>query len=121
MRWIAMVVVAAVVGMSAAALAQSENKAAADAAFERGKKLMDEGKTVEACAEFKRSQELDPQLGTQYNLALCYQKVGKLASAYGEFAELAEKDTKAKRKADAKKQAAKLKPRLTQLTLIVND
>ena len=115
------VIVVAAVALPAAALAQSENKAAADAAFKRGKKLIDEGKVEEACTEFKRSQELDPQFGTQYNLALCYEELGRLASAYGEYVELSARDTNKRRKADSKKRAAALTPRLTRLTLIAPD
>jgi hypothetical protein len=111
-----------VLGTAGRAHAQSsENKAAAAAAFEKAKELMDGGDTAGACEQFERSQELDAEFGTQYNLALCYQQLGKLASAYGEFDELAGKDTNAKRKAKAKAYAAQLKPRLTSLTLIVND
>jgi hypothetical protein len=113
---------ALVLAAGGAALAQSsEQKAAASAAFDKAKQLMDDGDTEAACDQFARSQELDPQFGTQYNLALCYQQLGKLASAYGEFGELAGKDTNAKRKAKAKAYAAALKPRLTSLTLIVSD
>jgi hypothetical protein len=111
------VLVAAFVGGAAA----QSNKAAAAAAFDHAKELQTAGKIEEACAEFARSQQLDPQLGTQYNLALCYEKLGKLASAYVEFDELAAKDTNAKRKADSKKRKAKLEARLTRLLLVVNN
>ena len=113
-------VVVAILCVSAVAHAQS-NKAAAAAAFDHAKELQTAGKIEEACGEFARSQQLDPQLGTQYNLALCYEKLGKLASAYVELDELAARDTNAKRKADAKKRKAKLEPRLTRLLLVVNN
>ena len=106
---------------TARAQPESENKAAADAAYQRGRDLMTQGQTEAACAEFRRSYQLDPQFGSQYNLALCYQKLGKLASAYGELSELAAKDTNPKRRARAHELAAKLAPRLTRLTLIVTD
>jgi hypothetical protein len=105
----------------ASSVAHAQNKAAAAAAFDKGKALMDAGKPEEACPEFERSQELDPQFGTQYNLALCYQELGRLASAYGEFDELAGKDTNVKRKKKSKEYAKALKPRLTRLTLVVSD
>lgn len=111
-----------VLALTATAHAQNgENKAAASAAFEQGKTLMASGQIADACDQFKKSEELDPQWGTQYNLALCYEALGKLASAYGEFDELSGKDTNAKRKSSSKDHAKKLKPRLTQLTLIVHD
>jgi hypothetical protein len=98
-----------------------ENKAAAAAAFDAGKKAMADGQTAEACQQFQKSQDLDPQYGTEYNLAICDEALGKLASAYGLYDELSGKDANAKRKADSKDRAKKLKPRLTQLTLVVHD
>jgi len=101
--------------------AQTEKKAAAAAAFDHAKQLRAAGKTEEACAEFQRSQQLDPQLGTQYNLALCYETLGKLASAYVELDELSARDTNPKRRADARKRKTALAARLTRLTVIVHD
>lgn len=111
-----------VLGVTAAAAhAQSgaEAKAAADAAYEKGKALQDAGKCDEAIDHFAKSQELDPQLGTQYNLALCYEEVGRLASAWAEFNEVAAKDTKKKRKADAAKRAKAIEPKLTRMAITV--
>jgi len=99
----------------------AEAKAAADAAFDKGKQLQDAGHCDQAIEQFAKSQELDPQLGTQYNLALCYQEVGRLASAWAEFNELAAKDTNKKRKADAAKRAKAIAPRLTRMALTVAE
>jgi serine/threonine-protein kinase len=38
-----------------------------------------------ACARLRASQRLDPQLGTQLHLAHCYERLGKLASAWSSF------------------------------------
>ena len=67
------------------ATAQSTNKAAADALFNEGKRLMGEGKFAEACPKFKDSQAADPAVGTQLNLARCYKKAGLTASAWSEY------------------------------------
>jgi hypothetical protein len=115
------ILVVVVLGALAGGAAAQSNKAAAAAAFDHAKELQTAGKLEEACAEFARSQQLDPQLGTQYNLGLCYEKLGKLASAYVEFDELAARDSNAKRKADSKKRKAKLEPRLTRLLLVVSN
>jgi hypothetical protein len=99
-----------------AALAQSsENKAAASAAFDRAKQLMDGGDTEAACEQFARSQELDPQFGTQYNLALCYEQQGRIASAWLLFRDVAQLDSNAKRKKDSARRASALEPKLTRL------
>lgn len=109
-----------VVGLApGVAHAQSENKAAAEAAFRQGRDLLARGEYVAACAAFRSSQELDPQLGTQYNLGLCYEKGGMLASAWGELTDLAARDTNNARKKDAAKRARALEPRLVKVLLVV--
>ena len=103
---------------SASARAQSA-KAAAEAAFRKGKELLATGDTAGACAAFEDSEKLDVQLGTQYNLALCYEKLGKLTSAWINFSEVAAKDGKGGRRDDAAKRAKALEPRLTKLVIAV--
>lgn len=119
---LAFVAAAALVPSSAAAQPDdlAQKKAAAEAAFRQGKQLIDTD-VAGACAAFKQSLELDPQFGTQYNLALCYDKLGKLASAWGELTELAAKDPNAARRADAEKRARALEPRLVRLLIVVKS
>lgn len=61
---------------------------AAEALFERGKLLVDQGHTAEACAAFDESQRLDPAGGTLLRLALCHETEGKLATSWLEFLEV---------------------------------
>jgi hypothetical protein len=63
------------------------NRAAAEALFNQGRELMNAGKFVEACPKFEASQQLDPGLGTMLNLAECYEKTGRTASAWAEYRE----------------------------------
>jgi hypothetical protein len=61
---------------------------AAEALFERGKQLVEQGHTAEACAAFDESQRLDPAGGTLLRLALCHEAEGKLATSWLEFLEV---------------------------------
>ncbi|MEO6598271.1 MAG: tetratricopeptide repeat protein [Polyangiaceae bacterium] len=60
---------------------------AAEALFNQGRGLMAAGKFSEACPKFEASQQLDPGLGTMLNLAECYEKTGRTASAWAEYRE----------------------------------
>lgn len=95
------------------------DKAIAEAAFQQGKQLLAAGKINEACTAFEKSQANDPELGTEYNLALCYEKAGRLASAWAAFRELAQRDSNAGRKADSDKHANAIQPRLIKLLISV--
>jgi Tfp pilus assembly protein PilF len=90
---------------------------AAEIVFEQGHQLMQAGKYAEACDAFERSQKLDPQIGTRYNIGLCSEKQGKLTSAWAAFREVAQRDTNVGRRADAQKRADALAPRLTKLLI----
>jgi hypothetical protein len=62
-----------------------ENVAAAQAMFEEARTLMAKGNYAAACAKLEGSQSLDPGAGTEYNLALCYEKAGRTASAWATY------------------------------------
>jgi tetratricopeptide (TPR) repeat protein len=105
----------------AARAAHADDAAIAEAEFVKAKRLMKEGKTADACLAFERSQKLDPQNGTRYNLAICYAELGKTATAFAIFRELAQKDQNAARKADSAKRAEKLEPRLMKLLVVARS
>src|SRR5688572_836836 len=63
----------------------AEERAAADALFQEAKKLLKDGHYGEACAKFAASQDVLPRLGTQLNLADCYEQQGRHASAWATF------------------------------------
>src|ERR1044071_5690414 len=94
-RCINILIVALAAGRSAAAArgeaqpASPPDVAAAQALFEQGRALMARERPEDACPKFEESQRLDPALGTEFNLASCYEKLGKLASAYALFTEVA--------------------------------
>jgi serine/threonine-protein kinase len=104
----------------AKARAQSaEDKAAAEAAFEEGKRLMVAHAYAEACPKFAESLRRDPGIGTMLGLADCFEKNGQTASAWAEFREAA---GAAARKSDrreslARDNAARLGPLLSRVVV----
>jgi thioredoxin-like negative regulator of GroEL len=96
------------------------NRAAAEALFNQGRDLMTAGKFVEACPKFEASQQLDPGLGTMLNLAECYEKTGRTASAWAEYREaipLARAAGSKARQDLAVERAKALEERLSTLTI----
>ena len=65
------------------------NKVAAEALFEEGRKLIAERKAAQACPKFAESQRLDPSPATLLNLGSCYERIGKTASAWATYREAA--------------------------------
>ncbi len=104
-----------VVVVALLAAVASADPSAADIAFKKGRELLKAGKYADACAQFEQSQRLDPQLGTQYNIAQCDDKLGKLATALAIYRELAAKDTNAQRKATEVDLAGQLERRVPKL------
>jgi hypothetical protein len=96
------------------------NRAAAEALFNQGRDLMTAGKFVDACPKFEASQRLDPGLGTMLNLAECYEKTGRTASAWAEYREaipLARAAGSKARQDLASERAQALQERLSTLTI----
>jgi tetratricopeptide (TPR) repeat protein len=57
----------------------------ADAAFEEGRDLFDQGRFREACEKFELSLQLEPSPGTLLNLGNCYEARGDLVLALATF------------------------------------
>jgi hypothetical protein len=87
--------VLAVVLVTTSGSALADQRSRADDAFRRGREAFKAERFAEACEAFEESQALDPQLGTQFNLAQCFEKIGKLASALAIYKELVAVDTNA--------------------------
>ena len=67
------------------AVAHAGDKDKADALFKHGKKLMEEKKYNDACEAFEQSMKLDPGIGTELNIARCYEEWGKLGRAWRSY------------------------------------
>src|ERR1700735_2048415 len=79
---------AAILGSAGHARAQgSTAKVAAETLFEEGRRLMTDGKAAEACPKFAESQKLDPSPATLLNLASCYEKTNRPATAWATYKE----------------------------------
>ncbi len=75
--------IAAGLGASAQpALAQSDS-AAARALFAEGRSLMEDERYAEACPKLEESLRLDHGMGTQFNLAHCWEKLGRTGQRLG--------------------------------------
>jgi hypothetical protein len=118
-------VLAGVLAMPAVAFAQgSSNQAAAEALFDEGKKLMAAGQFAQACAKLAESQRLDPGAGTLLNLASCYERDGRTATAWATYKETIASADKSGRKewaAAATKRVKALEPLLSKLTIAVPE
>ncbi len=69
---------------SAAAQTRAESERA-ERLFIEASALVEKGDFGPACPKLEESQRLDPAIGTQFNLALCYEKVGRLGSAWRNY------------------------------------
>ncbi|WP_437924185.1 tetratricopeptide repeat protein [Sorangium sp. So ce291] len=108
------------VTLSGAASAERAVKPMAEALFRQGRDLFKRGQYPEACAKFEESQRLEPKPGTLLNLAVCHEKVGKLATAWAELSsveEVARREGPPEREAFARAQRAALEERLARLEL----
>jgi hypothetical protein len=117
-RFASILVLALLSSVAPSALSQTNDAAAAEALFEAGRDAMARGDLAAACKNFEDSNQLDPAIGTVFNLANCEEQRGRLASAWQLFTEVAQQlpDTD-DRRAIALERADALKGRLPYLTL----
>ena len=96
--------------------------AAAQALFYEARALMKSGKHALACPKLEESLRLDYGIGTEYNLADCNEKVGRLATAWSGFlatASAAKAQGQTEREKVARARAKALEPRVPKLVIDV--
>jgi hypothetical protein len=104
--------------------AAQNDSAAARALFSEGRELMAAEKYAEACPKFEESLRLDQGMGTQFNLAHCWEKLGRTASAWALFLDVAaaaRAGNQPDRESAAKERASALEPKLTRLRITFPD
>ena len=69
--------------------ASATDPATATMLFNEARRLVAAGRYAEACPKFEESQRLDPGIGTQFNLADCYEHTSRIASAWALFLDVA--------------------------------
>lgn len=118
---------AVVAGLAGAQTAHAAPTAPADAAaaealFERARRLADAGQLEAACPMFAESHRIDPGVGVLLYLAACQEGTGRIASAWATFREaraaaraLGQQD----RVAIAEERIAALEPRVPRIRLVV--
>ena len=102
----------------------AETRAAADALFREGRALVKEGKFAAGCAKLEGSQNLDPAPGTLLALADCFEKDGRLASAWSTWNDavvLSRQRNDKRRMETAEDRAKKLEPKVPKLQVDVSS
>jgi len=115
-----LVLLLAVPGLAQAEPHGNEPAAAARSLFYGARALMQQGRYAEACPKFEESMRLDAGIGTQFNLADCNEHIGKTATAWAGFMDVAtaaKASHQAERESVARKRAQALEARLPKLVI----
>jgi hypothetical protein len=101
----------------------ANDPAGAEVLFSDAKKAMAAGDYESACPKLAESYRLDPGTGTLTALAVCHETLGKTATAWAEFTQVASDAAQAHRpdrERFAKQHIAGLEPKLSRLTVVVD-
>ena len=119
---LALALAPAALSVPAGAEPTREDRAAATALFDEGRKLAAAKKYAEACPKFEGAMRLDPGMGTLFNLSDCYEQTGRTASAWSGFRDVAAQAKAANlpdREQAARDRAAALEPKLAKVRIVV--
>ena len=112
----------ALVADATVAGAQGADTGAAESLFQTGKAQLEQRNYAIACPKLAESYRLDPGTGTLLALALCHEGEGRLATAWGEYAEVVARSRRERRpdREDlAHQHLTALESRLSMLTISV--
>jgi hypothetical protein len=101
---------------------RADDRAAARALFEEGRRLMKAGDVADACPKFEAAAHLTQTSGVRLNLAVCWEKLGRTASAWAMYDEarvIAERSGDASQLDLALKGKAALEPKLSRILVSV--
>jgi tetratricopeptide (TPR) repeat protein len=108
-----------VAGLCSSAFADShkEQKARADKLFEDGRRYLANKEYALACTAFEQSYASDPALGTELNIALCYEDWGHVVAAYHAYqdAQRIAQDRHDARRKTADQKVAELGPKVPRV------
>jgi len=113
----------AVVAGATSAQAETGDVVVAEALFRDGRQLLAQKDYAHACPKLAESFRRDPASGTLLALAMCHERDGKVASAWGEYADVASRsklEGRADRAKAARAKADELEPRVSKLTISIS-
>lgn len=113
----AVAIAVALLAAAAPPVAADDDRAKAVELFDEGLRELKAGHYERACAALRRSNELHPDSGTRGSLARCWEKLGKVASAWKLWVDLSSTAPERLRP-DAAANAAKLEARLPKYVLV---
>jgi len=119
---LALGVACALVAAPARAQEDPERMAMAQGLYDAAATLIGAGRWAEACPKLEESQRLDSALGTRFQLATCWENVGRPTSAWYLYLEVADGARAAgspTRESTARARAAALEPRLPRVSVVV--
>lgn len=115
LRWLVVLIAAMLVAGFAEAQAQDET---ADQLFLRARTFMKEGNCGAALPLLVRSHELEPTLGTRFNIAICESRTGRLTQAAEHLRSVVEQSApNDDRRAHAERALGELLPRIPRLVV----
>jgi hypothetical protein len=123
-RSICCVLSALTLGTCSLAARAQEPESPARALFKEARELAGKGDYAAACPKFEQSLALEVGLGTQFNLADCWEHVGRTASAQQLFlgaAASAKAVGQTEREQVLRERATALAPRISKLVIEVNS
>jgi hypothetical protein len=100
--------------------ALAQHATVAEALFRDAREAMKAGQYARACPKLAESQRLDPTLGTLINLAICEERLGRIATAWTRYREFLETAAPSDdRRPAAEKRLAAIEPELPRLNISI--